>query len=294
MMLRAWLLVLCGCSRILGLGDVRQRDEIDAQKFDARPPNPTCPAVGAGVPRFGDTLHQVGDIGEYKDYVEATDHSAMVLLDDHAGMLTLYTAPPNGDLALASLNVGTFTIQDARYAGDGGFAVMTGIETINNSVQLDVIAIAPDATGAWTRLGTLPMMPSASNRMATPTIGPVRHLVYFDLDPNTANTPTLYELAGDATTWTPKGSYPISTIGLTQLYGISTTPDGLALVGSGYAAAGGFITFYTDRPTLEDHFGPVRVLPDVPTDAIVTPYLTANCSELYFGALDRMLYLQQD
>src|SRR5512140_17236 len=57
--MRVFLLALCACNRVFGLGDVESRD---ARLFDSLPDaQPTCPTTTGVVPRFSPILHQVID-----------------------------------------------------------------------------------------------------------------------------------------------------------------------------------------------------------------------------------------
>jgi hypothetical protein len=223
-----------------------------------------------------------GEVADQHDYVIALDGSAMDLRNLPGEGAILFAARPQQLLERAMLQGGPFSLGQARLASDGDFAVAVDFTSSH------VLAFVRDpSTNVWSSSGALPVSQTAGTRLSTPTSAPQRHLVYID-------GMMLFELVGDGVNWSLHDSYPVAgSLGVTMIVGISLSPDGLELVGSGYVSPSS-VVFYSDRASLADRFGPARTIDTRFDGALSTPYLSSNCAELYFETLERVLYMKQD
>jgi hypothetical protein len=281
------LIGMCACNSILGLGDVRDR-HVDAKLFDAPPP--TCPTDPGAAPTFGEAIHQVQVVSGCANYSIAVDGSAMATCTAGGGVPQIFTARPHGQLALATVNVPNISqLEIARLAGDGDFA----IAALYDNGGYTLHAITRDAsTDTWSSAGDLSVL-LLGILIATPTAGPQRHLIYFDYDVQ-SGVYYLWELVGDNGNWTQQDHYPLADLGMVNvpMESPSLTPDGLGLV-SKSVIAGKFGVYYMSRASLTDRFTPARLISSLPANGIYEPYLTNTCAELYFTAIERILYVTQ-
>src|SRR6266566_1261746 len=116
---------MCACNRILGLGDVHDRD-IDARQYDAPPPSLRCPPVGAGVPAYRDSIHQVFGVELCSQYIRAQDGSGMGRCLDSLSSYSPQAAQPGQKLMpIVFIGDAGYSIEQTRLGLAGGFAVFT-------------------------------------------------------------------------------------------------------------------------------------------------------------------------
>jgi hypothetical protein len=104
----------------------------------------------------------------------------------------------------------------------------------------------------------------------------------------------VHELAIDGTGSTEILQYSAAMLGVYQVNAApNLSPDGLRMVFVGEidAADTAGHVFYSDRPDLTSPFRSAELLQGVPP--VSDPFMSEDCSRLYFSAVQSVLYLPQ-
>jgi hypothetical protein len=268
------LLLLCACNRWLSLDDVLPRDApIDAAR--------QCPEVGV-VPKYSSSITQYAAYNvqscAYFQIDRARDHAITRCYDPPTCGEDVYEGPPTGPftLALPATFFGTKLDPD-------GTLLYTYDLTAN---QLE--SLRRDATG-WVADDVLPLGTTTISTIAR-VDGAVHVLAYTN---DVAGMAHVQEWVGVDHTWTPQGTdYTQSMLGLAALdTDLDLSSDGLRLLALGIAPGDAVQrTYYFDRASVADRFGPARLLDIQPIRAT---FITDDCTQIFFSALDRVLYFER-
>lgn len=285
-----WLVVLlCGCNQILGISGVTERDAAfyDAP-LDARP---MCPTDGS-APAFRPTFHQIPTAPHCRYASVAEDGTALALCglsksEPWIGTVTGGLAPMQLDPPIATL-----TWQMLRLAPEGDFAIAY-VMTATAQPQVLALARNPGAT-TWTIEGSIPGLSTTTLlSISTPSrrTNGERHLVTIA---PVSSAIQVFDYTGDHTTWTQVGTmYPLASTGVTTYYSPpSLTADGLRLVlDAGTSTTSG--AFYLERTDPAQPFGAARFIDTVPTNGVLSPFMSNDCGTMYFDALETVFYVYQ-
>jgi hypothetical protein len=253
-----------------------------------------CPAIGSGVPRFRDELHQI----------PARNCFAYAIGGNEA-MAQCTEGPARGPIdAELTKVIDDLYVYNPRFSPDGTRAIVSYYNTTSGYYELADYAIT---TAGAQRVTTY--TPTNANyvffEFSTPSAGPDRRVVYAQWNYSTS-IGELIELSDTGSGWTELRRYPMSELG-TTVYTVakpSLSRDGLRLVFIGSEQAGGTTgedsppttytqpVMYADRASLDAHFGPAVIVDSVP-DLVSWPFMTDDCARIYFNALNRIFYLEQ-
>jgi hypothetical protein len=285
--MRWWLLVmLCGCNQLFALHETKQVTS-DAQYFDAPVDAPfACPPIGT-TPRFATNPHQLAYADCFEYQLSADAGFALVTC---IGQIS--QGPPAGPFVpVADLASDATSIrQDAWLSPEGDQLVV--LEQPQGS-GTRFVRYTHAGGDHWTRVGAF-VWPAAITTvvfsLSTPTRGSPRRFLAVD------NSGYLDEMIDDGTLdLQVHRRYQQGELGVYNYTQPSLTPDGLRLVV--YATqpqSGGAVKqslWYSDRPSIDADFRPLDPLPDVPI--VNDPFLTEDCSRLYFSGIGSIWYVQQ-
>lgn len=263
-----WLVVLCGCNQTFGL---HRTQPVDGPSPDA-PFH--CPPIGT-APAFSRLIRQ--SVFQDCDHLTISPDSGIAMAECFAPMSFIGSGPIDGQLApVAELSP---ALRYPRLSPDGNELLL----------QLSSTAIGVferGSSGAWSLGAQITIV--AGDQFSTPTRAP-RHLILATRLDN-----LVHELVEDPAGWTEVASYPWATLGVTDMQGLDLSPDGFRLVFTGTAGTNlDYQMLYADRPSQDARFGPAVPIAGAPVE--YDPFLTEDCSRLYFGSNDLMqvLYLQQ-
>jgi hypothetical protein len=143
----------------------------------------------------------------------------------------------------------------------------------------------------WTQVSDLNVPSTAA--ASTLSMAPHPHMLS---SPNQSFDTAFTELAeSDNGTWTTVKTHSTSELGILEMSGFDfyLSPDGLRVI---FEAAIGsqsdWYTLYSDRPSISDRFRAAEVLSGVP--AGFGPFMTADCSRVYFFGLGTILYVEAE
>src|SRR5260221_4882931 len=194
--------------------------------------------------------------------------------------------------------VGTqgYAILVPRLGLAGDFAVFaTQFSDANATINRIVTAHYDAAAKTWFEDDVLPINANARLFLLTPTAGPLRHVAYIDTD-RVSGALTFYELVSDGVKWSEQAHYALAPLGLTVVApydaAASMTADGLHVVVTGQVQ-GLPVQLFSDRASITDAFGPFRVIDSVPSEGAEL-FMTDDCGQLYFRALQHILYFDQN
>jgi len=271
----AALVALGACDRALGLGPT--------QLADGMPIAFTCPPIGA-TPQYYPTLLQVID-QPCNSYSFSTAGLAMAYCTDGVDQ-HVSTGPRDQPLVAASGFDDPVDEPVEAVIGGDGTAIITYLDTNTRGFGYRTYT---QVGGAW-QAGSevLPETGSPNQPYVIAGMTLAHHVIYAN--PNDA---TLHELADDgAGTWTePRPPIAAPDLGMSEIFIVAITSDGLRLLLGGYPVDQNVDTmFYTDRPSTDVAFRPAEVIDGVPFgDA----FLSDDCARVYVTGLDRVFYLQQ-
>jgi hypothetical protein len=142
------------------------------------------------------------------------------------------------------------------------------------------------AAGSWTAAGSLPRPSNGSITASTPSSGLDRRVLLSDGQ-------RVYEYANNGSGWTDTTqSYTFAELGVTEVERMNLSPDGLRLVfyGHGLPMDG---AFFASRTSTSERFARAALLEGVPFPSYADPFMTADCSRVYFAADYAMYYVVQ-
>jgi hypothetical protein len=284
--MRFALVLLCGCNSILGLKNTRPSDA-PIPFFDGQPDAPfTCPAVGT-APSFSHFFDQVVAVDACMAYtIGGTTAFARCAQTNGTSASPGYEqGPRDAPLDL----IATITPMPA---GALGLPVLSpdGSELwfSNFTASIGTISVytAPSSAAQWTNPTTI-YQTSDYIVVGTPTSsGPDRRVMILDgyeaheLEEKTPGT------------WTDIHAYTPAEFGITNFISVvNLTDDGLhAVFAATFGMNADIGVFYLARDHTTDTFGAPMLVTGPPL-GVQTPFMTGNCSRLYFSALNSVLYV---
>lgn len=289
---RCWLVVLgaSGCNWVFDIDRTRPLDAaipIDAQYFDAPPDaRPMCPPPGS-APAFQAGYVQL-PVGNCISYVPAPDSGDAVTYCFTGPKSYIQQGPIDQGVSEAQLSPpppttgGTYAMP--RVSADGQVLFVENTATGN----IDVFHRTAD--GTWTT-ASQSFMDGSYRFVSNATRGPLRRAIQTDLD-GVNMTYRFFELEEQPSgAWLPIEEHPVTDIGMSYIDTVSLSPDGrhMTLVGQ-VKDSTKMGVYWTQRPDLASDFGEVVELTTVPPGGILTPYITEDCSRIYFSALSTVFY----
>jgi hypothetical protein len=284
--MKAWMLVcLCACNQIFGLDETHGFTRV----FDAPIDAPfACPPPGQ-TPAFNTAPHQVQLFPGCNGYVLATDAGLALALCSNSIVQGAIDSPmtPVADLTSTDSNVLRYA---PRLSPEGDQVVVA--ETQQSPLVRQYVRYLHGGGDHWTRNDVL-VMPSMLPPIAWlsgPTRGPARRLLAVGSDDS------IYELVDDGSpNLQLRATYTAAMLGIHNLTAPQLSPDGLRIVvAATQADAMGNVlqaVWYTDRATLDDSFRPADPMPTVPV--ISDPFMTADCSRVYFTGIGSLWFVQR-
>lgn len=267
------LIAVCGCNAVFGL---RETAPVDAAYFDAPiDAAPQCPAPG-GEPLFRPAYVQV-PVSQCFSYVPSASGHALARCQN-----AMWFGPANGELRPATFQT-TAQLNEPRLAPEGDLAIVS----VFPGPTFELYRRTGDDSWVHERQ-VIAALPTRS--VSTPSRGPDRRAMVVEFDTDHYQLTEIRDTG--ASPWAVADSYPISALEVTALYSANLTADGLRLVFNGNSNAGDSGVFQSERPSLSARFGPARLLSTVPSIA-ETPFMTEDCSRIYFSGLDTVFYLAQ-
>lgn len=278
-----WLVVaLSACNEVFDLRPTVATDAV-REFFDAPTDAPfTCPSLG-GTPLFAPLFHQV--IGQdCHSYQYSVDRQIALAMCTEPGDYDyrISQGPIDGLLTrLAGFDDPVFVLQDIRLAADGN-ALIAQYYATGPGYELRMYRF--DGT-TWTRRPNFVALPAFSSH-SEPT-RPPRHAFRTDGSGN------LLELAEDAAgNWPQVAMYANNELGVFGNTFPRVSGDGLRLLLMGTPPGGGQARlWYADRPSITERFVAARPIEGVPS--VIDPFLTEDCSRIYFSGLQQIIYVRQ-
>ncbi|HSD88266.1 MAG TPA: hypothetical protein VLB44_12150 [Kofleriaceae bacterium] len=282
------LLATCACNQVFGL---RETQVVDAAYYDAPIDAPfRCPDLGGAPPLYSRLVHQVVT-QDCWDYTFSTNPDIPIAVGFCAnagtGTRVLEESPVDEDgmhpIAELAPVPAVRVIDQFRLApeGDEAYARVTATSTATLS------RFRRSSTGAWSKDAdlTIPIMVLDSVGSVTRrSLGPRLIVQRYDR--------TFHEYVPDGTgAWMDVQSYAPTAFGLTLPSDPRITPDGLRMIFTANSGLFTTSTYFTDRASVSEAFGPPRLLADV--SIALTPVMTEDCARLYFTALGSVLWVQQ-
>ena len=273
------MLALCGCNQIFGLPETHERPAVDAAYFDAPLDAPyACPSTGT-TPTFLRPLHQV--IQQHcTDYmISSSAQVAMALCTTSNYDVVAARGLIDGMLdPVSGFEDASFELQRLRLAPEGDEVIATYYSVAMTRYEFRTYRRQPDES--WTRGPDVATEPSYFE-FSAPSRRPDRRVL------RTAADNHLHELAQDAAgAWSEVASFLPSDLGVSYPGAPRLSADGLRLL---MVDSGAVV--YTDRPSIDAPFRHAEPLAGVPM--VLDPYLTDDCSRIYFSGLDSVFYLQR-
>ncbi|MGE5185876.1 MAG: hypothetical protein ACM31C_27655 [Acidobacteriota bacterium] len=283
------LLGLCACNEIFGLSGTKTRG-IDAQYFDAPADAPyTCPPAGV-QPGFDRLLHQV---------IEQDCFGYTISTLSGVAVATCYDPGTQIESGLIDQPMTPVVLQTKFPAGYWYNAVFTPDHDMfvtaydMAATAYSFVSFVRGGDGTWTDgpAITWPFVWASGDTLTVPSHAPGRHMLYFRQPDN-----AWYEIAETApSTWALARAMPYKAadLGVAYVYELQMSGDGLRLIGYGEpTGATSYSIVYASRPRLDADWPPLQPLATAPGGA-TTPFLTDDCSRLYFSGLSSVLYVQQ-
>lgn len=274
------LVILAGCNQFYDIAPTRAVVPPDAAYFDAPTDAPfACPPTGQ-TPQFTRLLHQI--VQNCSEYNLSTTGRAVALCSE-----PIYQIAEGARDELLTPVIGLEQdsqthVDLARYVPEGDEIVVRIWQQSTVVGRIVVFRIADGvATEAYdVRLPNNEPIDSFI-RFGTPSRGPLRRMIVRN-----SSWPQWREIEFDESgTSTLVGLYDTADLGVATL-GVpaNMSADGLRLV---FAFNG---AVYTDRATLADRFRTASTL-NVPNNPV--PFLTEDCSRVYFTGLGYVFWVQQ-
>jgi hypothetical protein len=279
-----WLAALCGCNQIFGLSPTEQLPAVDAQFFDAPPDAPfTCPGFGS-LPVFSRVFKQIQQ--DCRFYTRSADWATAECRDTPSAVAQGAPDGPFGSIAgLEGVFPLSYENPQLTPEGDELFVRYSDPSATTGTIPV----FRHDANHAWTKAGTLSItgvILTAEVAFGTPSRGPNRRMFVANYDIS-----ELREVEVDASYHaTVVATYPTQQLGGFLRSQPSMSPDGLRIIYTILATGNRDQLMYGDRASLADRFT-IRSLPDVPIGE--TPFMTEDCSRLYFSAVSSVLWVQR-
>lgn len=284
-----WVAViwLAGCNAVFG---VHKTGPADAQLFDAIPDAPyACPPPGT-TPSFSVYFRQVVPKGSCVGYtLSRTADLAFATCSKPSGDASMFQ-PSQGAVDSATLVdatlVPTASLGQPKLAPDGDELWATTFDTNGAS-----LAGYSRSGTTWTHAFDVFRFVGQLDAGTPMRAGTTRRVLFHSGN-------AIHELDQVAPgSWTEinVGVYTLAYLQVDAIMSApNVTPDGLRMV---FGARVGVLqprlgVFYADRATLADPFGPAVRIDAVP-DQAGTPFLTEDCSRLYFSGLRSVLYVPQ-
>lgn len=282
-----WLVILAasGCNWVFDIDRTRPLDAaipIDAQYFDAPPDAPpACPGPGS-APMFQAGYFQL-PVPDCTSYVPAPDWGSAVAYCYNAGGTsqgTIDTSLAPSVLTPLAPNDSTYIVP--RVSADG--QVLFAENTTNS--KINIFHRSPDDSWALTSY----TLDDASYRfISNATRGPVRHAIQSDFNGSAYSFIEYVEQPSGE--WTIASQHGVDEIGMGYIESVALSPDGLHMTLVGIPMGGTKMgVFWTRRADLASNFGMVANISTVPQYGITTPYITEDCSRIYFSALQTVFY----
>ena len=312
--MRGWLglLTLCGCNQAFNLESTKLIDAAEPPPPIDAPPPPACPAIGT-VPKFSDELRQIPP-RNCESYTVSENRVAMALCN-----YELVRGDADGEMTQKIMMDPAYAYDYPRLAPDGDHVFISH----SDYTTYESLFIEFKWNGSALEKGASYKAPHDYQYgevfdISTPSRGPDRRIVYADYNYTTYKT-DIVEISDASGAFVEIARYPLEELGtnVTPIVKPSLSPDGLRMVflnTSQTAVSGGGTTMsganganlgggpwcgysnnlvmYTDRPSLNAHFGPAQVIETVP-DQVDWPYMTADCGRIYVSALNRIFYFKQ-
>ncbi|MGE5185877.1 MAG: hypothetical protein ACM31C_27660 [Acidobacteriota bacterium] len=277
-------MALAGCNQIFGLGKTQPA------VYDAPIDAPyRCPPGGTGTaPAFSDLFVQVvpeGDCENYTTSLPAGNVTVATCSTTTGAQMIETSAIDAASLDLTMLTPSAF---DPKLSPEGDELWIGRTDASNNGV---VSVYTPAGAGwqlafdAYTVAGLPYVSPSTPMKKGTP-----RRELYTD----NSEVHELDEYAPGK--WRDTGmTFTAPTLGVLTFDSVpQLSPDGLRIVFSGRSMSVDPqpAIFYADRPDLSHPFGTAIRLVGPPAQATY-PFMTYDCSRLYFSGLGSILYVPQ-
>jgi len=281
------LIGLVACNSVFGI----EHTKLQKDYFDAKPDAPfACPTDTETAPAFSQFFVQVVAVDDCRSYTIGGD-KALATCTQQVGDLAVEAieqgpanAPLDTTVHLSPMPAGSMSAP--VLSPDGSELWLSSYDTNTNTTTIGVYS--ESSSGNWEHQQDVYSTP-AFFEVGTPMqAGSNRRVLVLELG-------TVHELAENPPgTWTDIHTYNTSTD--LQLGAIYTppniTPDGLHAVlpaaSSGLGMNQG--VFYLARSDLSQPFGPAISVPGPPPN-VQTPFMTGDCSRVYFSGLDSVLYV---
>jgi hypothetical protein len=268
---------------VFGNDRVGSVPNVDARFFDAPiDAPPACPS--AGSPTFRPGLFEVNAPNACTNFSVA-ENGAIMAVCPGATSMVLYGGTVADGLRPALTDLPSIDQPlEIRIAPEGDFAIIQlYVPGSSMSNQTHALRIDP-ATSIWHDLGpiTVPI-----GFLSTPTrAAPDRHMLLYDLSGD-----QFLDFVGDGVAWTMQTPY--TTSGFHSINNsFALTPDGLRIVANASPFANGLPQLlYGVRPDLASPFTDSSLVDEA--SSIQQPALSEDCGELFFIAIDRILYVKQ-
>jgi hypothetical protein len=291
-----WLILvvaLGACNQVLGLDRTQQVPPTDAKYFDAPADAPyACPPIGQ-PPKFSSAFHQFDAGGNCTGYTRSTDQGNIAMATCEVTMGASFTVVEEGEIDKSMMKTmfvttgGPFGFVSPVVAPDGDQVWVNRQLSTTGTISV----YDRSAPGSWTFSYDAYALPPADSAavLSPPTRPiPVRHLVYV-------SGATIHELVESApTTWSEVRTYRALSFTMTTIYDARLSPDGLRMVFSGVTAGPGSsqAVRYSDRASVDVPFVGATSL-DGPPSSGQTPFMTEDCSRVYFSGVGSVFYVAQ-
>jgi hypothetical protein len=281
----AWLLVVAtACRAPAQTGPVDARATVDVialdVQADARPDARVgCPPIGT-PPRYSPLLYQ--DIIQNCSFFSTNvDGSFATAQCPQYG--AVYEGTATGPLSTAAGIPAS--LAQARLLPEGDLLIAPQDNQTYLTFQRDNTAAVDSA---WSQVANALLPPV--NQLSTFSAAPKRHVLLL---PPSSQSDSLLEMVENADgTWSLIHTYQYESDFGSRMYGPPfLSADGLRLVFAGQAGSVEHM-MYTDRATIDGLFGPAVPLEGVPF--VYDPFITTDCSRIYFSGLGSIYHLDQE
>jgi hypothetical protein len=273
------LLALAGCNSIFGIERTKALPHSDAQQFDGQPDAPfACPPTGT-APKFSVYFKQVVPQGDCDHYTIGGGAAVATCLT------SVEVTSAHLDESQADAPMMTDVVPNVPYAmlsPDGlelWAVTTTGVLSVYTPAGADTWQFSYDAFTIGSFItATVPMPIGNPRRVLVSALGEIH-----ELD----------ELAPQV--WQDFAQYQLLPTPGTVDSPPQISPDGLRVVFHG--ATGGATpvmgVYYADRANLSVPFNPAVLLVGPPEQA-GTPFMTPDCSRIYFSGLGSVFYVPEE
>lgn len=275
-----WTIVclLFGCNQVFGLQPTQSAPGIDAQFFDAPPFG--CPATGA--PTYTRVLHQ--DVLQPVIEYTVSETAGRAMAYDFTRAITV-EGPVDGVMKPAPDFPGggqlTVTTDQPRLAPEGDVATAR-----TTKFGTSTLALYRRVGGKWPKIADLGIPLGPPDFMSSMTRGPMRRALI-----SASGVFHEYEFDDSGTASEIVPAYSPGELGLFSMSSPMLGADGLRLVlqASSFAGAPPRM-YYAERPGLSARFTAAQ---EIAMPVVTDPYLTEDCSRIYFSGLDSIWYVQE-